>query len=368
MFHDEETVGSIHVPYNWSYADTAAREAATGFVTADIGKLALQEDDNTLWILTAITPTWVAVGVPQAVTSVNTRTGDVVLTADDVGECKFAADAGSTDAYAITLSPAITAYTTGVSYRFKANTANTGAATLDINGVGAQAIKKVSGGVTTALDSNDIRAGQMVEVVWDGTNFQMISALGTGMANPMTTAGDIITGGASGTPTRLAMGSALQVLRVNAGATALEFAAPSGGGGSTDFDTGALSSDDTKVGLTLTGLNAGATIAQWEAVYIDSSSTYQLADANGSGTYPARGLAVAAYVSTDPAVILREGIVRNDAWNWTPGGTIYLSTTAGGLTQTAPSASGDKIQQVGFALTADIAYLNFGSGEFLTVP
>jgi hypothetical protein len=37
------------------------------------------------------------------------------------------------------------------------------------------------------------------------------------------------------------------------------------------------------------------------------------------------------------------------------------------LTQTAPSASGDKVQQVGFALTADIAYFNFASGEYLTV-
>jgi len=51
--------------------------------------------------------------------------------------------------------------------------------------------------------------------------------------NPMTTAGDIITGGASGTPTRLGIGSALQTLRVNAGATALEFADPAGGGGVT---------------------------------------------------------------------------------------------------------------------------------------
>lgn len=142
----------------------------------------------------------------------------------------------------------------------------------------------------------------------------------------------------------------------------------SGGTGSTDFDTAALSSDDTKVGLTVSGLTAGATIAQWETVYVAGSSTYQLADANGTGTYPARGLAVAAYVSTNAATIIREGIVRNDAWNWTPGGTLYLSTTPGGMTQTAPSGAGDKIQQVGFALTADIAYVNFASGEYLTIP
>lgn len=125
--------------------------------------------------------------------------------------------------------------------------------------------------------------------------------------------------------------------------------------------------DDTYHGLTLTGLLAGATIAQWEAVYVGGSSTFLLADANGSGTYPARGLAVAAYSSTNPATVLVQGTVRNDAWNWTPGGDIYLSATAGGLTQTAPSTSGDKVQKVGFALTADVAFFNFASGEFLTV-
>lgn len=52
-----------------------------------------------------------------------------------------------------------------------------------------------------------------------------------GLSNPMTTAGDIIYGGASGTPTRLAVGTAGQVLKVNAGATAPEWGAASGGGG-----------------------------------------------------------------------------------------------------------------------------------------
>lgn len=49
------------------------------------------------------------------------------------------------------------------------------------------------------------------------------------MTNPMTTDGDIIQGGASGAASRLAIGTAGQILKVNAGATALEYgaAAPS---------------------------------------------------------------------------------------------------------------------------------------------
>lgn len=130
--------------------------------------------------------------------------------------------------------------------------------------------------------------------------------------------------------------------------------------------SGALASDDTYNGPVISGVNAGATVAQWEAVYLSGSSTWLLADANGSGTYPARGLAVTGGTNGNPLSILQVGTVRNNAWDWTPGGTIYLSGTAGALTQTAPNVSGDKVQQVGFAITADIAYFNFNS-ETVTV-
>jgi hypothetical protein len=98
--------------------------------------------------------------------------------ADAIEASTYCLDAGSTDAYACNLSPAITAYTTGVYYRFKANTANTGAATINFNSLGAKTIKKAAGGITTDLVDNDIRAGQWVELVYDGTNMQIQSLLG----------------------------------------------------------------------------------------------------------------------------------------------------------------------------------------------
>lgn len=48
----------IHVPHAWEYADATTREAASGFVSSDVGKLAKQLDTNGLWMLTATTPTW----------------------------------------------------------------------------------------------------------------------------------------------------------------------------------------------------------------------------------------------------------------------------------------------------------------------
>lgn len=83
-------------------------------------------------------------------------------------------DAGSTDAYAITPTPSVRALAdlTGVPVIFKANTINTGAATLAVSGLAATTIVK-SKDVT--LDTGDIKAGQWVTVTYDGTNFQLLS-------------------------------------------------------------------------------------------------------------------------------------------------------------------------------------------------
>lgn len=110
----------------------------------------------------------------------NTTTTGVQSIADvnDISTPVYAADAGSTDAYAITLTPVPSAYQVGALYRFKANTANTGACTLNVNSLGAIAIKKVAGGITTDLADNDIRVGQFVDCVYDGINMQMQSTLG----------------------------------------------------------------------------------------------------------------------------------------------------------------------------------------------
>jgi hypothetical protein len=84
----------------------------------------------------------------------------------------YAVDAVGTDAYAITLSPAPAAYYAGQEFNFKAGTANTGACTLNVNGLGAKDIKK---DVSSALETGDILQNQVVKVIYDGTNMQMVS-------------------------------------------------------------------------------------------------------------------------------------------------------------------------------------------------
>lgn len=86
------------------------------------------------------------------------------------GAYSYSADTGSADTYVMTLSPAITAYATGAEYRFKAANTNTGASTLNINGVGATSIKKAG---SSDVEAGDIPSGSVITVVYDGTNFQI---------------------------------------------------------------------------------------------------------------------------------------------------------------------------------------------------
>lgn len=83
----------------------------------------------------------------------------------------FVVDTGAANAYVITPAPAITAYTTGQQFTFKAVNANTTTSTINISGLGVKTIKKLG---NTNLASGDIAASQLVEIEYDGTNFQML--------------------------------------------------------------------------------------------------------------------------------------------------------------------------------------------------
>lgn len=84
----------------------------------------------------------------------------------------YAVDSVGTDTYAITLDPVPTGYVAGMTIRVKFGTLNTGAATINVNSLGAKAITK-SGAVPLA--TGDILANQVAILVYDGTQFQIQS-------------------------------------------------------------------------------------------------------------------------------------------------------------------------------------------------
>lgn len=87
---------------------------------------------------------------------------------------KISATASGTDTYAATISPAITAYSSGQRFFITFTNANTGAATLNLNSLGAKSLVK---NVSIPLAAGDITAGSVMLVCYDGTNFQTISTL-----------------------------------------------------------------------------------------------------------------------------------------------------------------------------------------------
>lgn len=81
-------------------------------------------------------------------------------------------DTGTANTYIIAPNPVITAYAKYQTFKFIAKTANTGASTLNVNGLGVKALVK---DVNVALATGDILAGQVVEAIFDGTNFQIVN-------------------------------------------------------------------------------------------------------------------------------------------------------------------------------------------------
>jgi hypothetical protein len=96
------------------------------------------------------------------------------LTAGPTYDIGYVDDTGAADAYVIAPSPPIKAYAAGQTFSFIADNTNTGAATLNVSGLGAVAIRKAGASVLVA---NDIAASSVVMVIYDGTNFQLLSNL-----------------------------------------------------------------------------------------------------------------------------------------------------------------------------------------------
>lgn len=80
----------------------------------------------------------------------------------------YAADTGAANAYAVAPIPALSGYTAGQVVILKPTNAVTGASTLNVNALGAKAIKTQDGSDTAA---NAMVAGGVFVLVYDGTNF-----------------------------------------------------------------------------------------------------------------------------------------------------------------------------------------------------
>lgn len=90
-------------------------------------------------------------------------TGAVVVTGTD---------GGAVNAYTLTTTPALVGYTTRMIALFSPTIANTGAATINISGLGTRPIVSVS---NAALVSGDLEVGTIYAATYDGTSFRLLS-------------------------------------------------------------------------------------------------------------------------------------------------------------------------------------------------
>jgi len=127
--------------------------------------------------------------------NVNFVSINITTKIDQNGAAVFALDTGTADNYVISLMPAPSSYSRGMTVNFLALNANTTNSTLNVNGLGAKPITKFG---SNALVANDILANQQIQVIYDGSNFQMICPASTisgsvlsvsGTANRITSTG-----------------------------------------------------------------------------------------------------------------------------------------------------------------------------------
>lgn len=84
----------------------------------------------------------------------------------------YVVDTGTANAYVITPAPAISGYIAGQGVSFKATNANTGASTVNTNALGTKNIFNKG----AALIGGEILANQIIQIEYDGTQFQLVSA------------------------------------------------------------------------------------------------------------------------------------------------------------------------------------------------
>ena len=129
-------------------------------------------------------------------------------------------------------------------------------------------------------------------------------------------------------------------------------------GRSIKFEVPLLTGADHSAQGLKTTMVSGAAITAFKAVAVHSNGKIEMADASDESEMPAIGIALNAAGAADVDVeVLHIGTFRDDTFNFTAGNRLYIDTS-GGLTATAPSATGNFVQCIGVALNADVVFIN----------
>ena len=111
-------------------------------------------------------------------------------------------------------------------------------------------------------------------------------------------------------------------------------------------------SDDTGSGIVATMvIDSAQSVDIGDCLCTATDGELILSDADAEATKFCEYIALES--GTGSKKVLLRGYMRNDGWAWTIGNPLFVSTTSGDLTQTAPSGSGDFVVVAGVATHAD---------------
>lgn len=167
--------GSVTLTYDWTDdAANAIAITASRFDTQFADVVSALENCYTLDSQTTPTADLAMGGYHLTGLAAGSAANDSVRLVQVQDSAMKYATASGTDTYTISLTPNLTAYAAGQTFRVLFTNANTGAATLNVDSAGAKAITKNG---TTALAAGDIPAGSIWELCYDGTQFQLVGQI-----------------------------------------------------------------------------------------------------------------------------------------------------------------------------------------------
>ena len=235
-------------------------------------------------------------------------------------------------------------------------------------------LRNTTGGAGSGTQDIKFVAGSNITLTHTDADNITIAASGSGGSSTFV--------GLSDTPGSF---TASKFLKVNSAGNAIEFVDnPSGGLSNVVEDTtpqlgGDLDTNGKNVLFAKTGntdhssngdivkIGTGST-TQGELCYYTSSGTWVAADADATGT--AGGVLLAIALGTDPDVdgMLLRGMYTLDHDPGTVGDELYVSTTAGDITSTAPSGTGDVVRVIGYCLDSTNGQIWFNpSNDFIVL-
>jgi len=244
-----------------------------------------------------------------------------------------------------TMSPTLTAYAAGQLFYFVAAGANTGAVTLNVDGLGSRAVTRDG---SSALAAGDINSGEMVVVIYDGTRFQMINAANsfgnttingtltvTGKSNLAEVSTPSINASVAAVTTLTAAGAS--VTSANIG-TAVVTTLTATGASVTSANVGtAVVTNLTATGASVASVNAGVALLTTATVTNLTATGASIASAN-IGSLTLSGISVAS-ANFGVAVVTDLRVTGASVTSENVGTAVITTATVTNLTATGASVA-----------------------------